>query len=62
MMEYKKITNIQELNSELIKQHKHYFNSFGGGMRSSKYIEQEDDTHYYVFNEIDGSDNILTPE
>jgi hypothetical protein len=56
-----KVNTLTQLN-ELIDSGKHdFYILLKGGLRSSKFIEYNDKTKkYYVFNEIDGSDEYFT--
>lgn len=60
-MGYIKIKDLLHLN-KLINEGKHdFFILLNGGLRSSKFIEYNDKIKkYYVFNEIDDSDEYFT--
>lgn len=60
-MERIKVKDVAHLR-ELVVSGKHrYFIALNFGLRSSKYISLNGD-NFCVFNEIDGSDDILTEE
>ena len=55
-----KVTSIKQLNG-LLSQNKTDFFINLGGLRRSKYIERTKNGNYYVFHEIDGSDDVFSP-
>lgn len=56
----KQINSVEELIKEINSGHNDFFLS-GNGWRSSKYITY-DDNKFYIFNEIDSSEQVLTKE
>lgn len=59
-----RINNIEDLNNALKKECFEFFILLGGGLvRSSKHIEFASEPNtYYVFHEIDGTEETLTAE
>ena len=59
-----RINNIEELNNALKEECFEFFILLGGGLvRSSKHIEFASEPNtYYVFHEIDGTEETLTAE
>lgn len=58
-----KFLRVQSLShlKELIKNNKNdFFIQLNFGLRSSKFIDLNEDGRFYVMNEIDGSEQILT--
>lgn len=59
ILQVKSITHLRELISNGMNR---YFIRLNFGVKSSKWIEMTDGNNFYVFHEIDGSDDVFTEQ
>lgn len=55
-----KVLSVAHLREMVQAGNYEFFIRLNGGLRSSKHIEADSDGKFYVFNDIDGTEDVLT--